>query len=38
MKRRSSEARDLASTKYRPRVVRSRKTYTRKLKHRGRKP
>jgi mRNA-degrading endonuclease toxin of MazEF toxin-antitoxin module len=36
MKRRNAIARDLRSPsgKYRPRVVRSRKVYTRKVKHR----
>lgn len=33
MKRRNAIARDLRTPKYRPRVVRSRKTYSRKVKH-----
>jgi len=33
MKRRNPIARDLRSAKYRPRVVKSKKTYTRKTKH-----
>lgn len=35
MRRRSQITRDLRSPKYRPRVVRSRKLYTRRKKHNG---